>query len=70
MFPGKGVVDALHDKGIIQSILKIICPAREACRQRDFQIQLNGLRGIEFPRVDSHQRFDLEFLQEDDVHMQ
>ncbi len=70
MFLGKRVVDTLHDKGIIQSILKIICPARQACRQRDFQIQLNGLWGIEFPRVDSHQRLDLEFLQEDDVHMQ
>ena len=68
MFFRKRFLYALRNQGVIQCILKIIGLASATCRQFDFQIKLDRLRGAEFPRVNPDQCFNPEFVQEDDVH--
>jgi hypothetical protein len=64
----KGFFNALDDKRVIQRILQVIGQAGLACWKGDFQIKLYRLSSGAFPRIDSNQGFDLEFVQENNIH--
>lgn len=61
-------VYAPDDKGVVQRIFDFVRPAGAAVGKRYFQIELDDLFHVAFPRVYADQGFDLEFVQKDNVH--
>ena len=63
------LLDAADDLAVVDGVADLAAFRRVLAGQADLEIELYRLRHFLFPLVDADQRFDLEFADEDDVHL-
>ena len=63
------LLDAADDAAVIDAVADLAAFGCVLAAQADFEIELYRLRDLFLPLVNADQRFDFQFADEDDVHV-